>query len=53
MVAISTTEQASSGSTLLTLDREGARKSALKIACLKPPVRILTFIGITDLWSEI
>ena len=46
-VATSTTEQPFLGSTLLTLDRDGARKGALKIACLKPPVWITAFRGIT------
>ncbi len=41
------TEQPSLGSTLLTPHGEGARKGALKIACLKPPDWITATRGIT------
>ncbi len=41
------TEQPSLGSTLLTPHGEGARKGALKIACLKPPDWITASRGIT------
>ena len=51
-VATSTAEQPFLGSTLLTLDRDGARKGALKIACLKPPVWIAAFRGITNFCGQ-
>lgn len=41
------TEQPSLGSTLLTQHGEGARKGALKTACLKPPDLITASRGIT------